>query len=220
MTPQEQFRQQAPAPLPPRSIQLPSAVETKLKNGLSVIVVPDHHLPLVSYRLAFRSGDANDPSGLPGLTDLLTGLLSEGTDRIQALRNRRPGRKDGRHVKCRREFRLHNSCGFIADRFSGRHPRFALGRNCSILRFPRMRSNSSKKTLGRAFVSSARNLVFRERDGVPRNLWRSPLLDHRSNSGVTRSNESRQTRRVSSFAIRTQQCSAGSGRRRRRGPAI
>src|SRR5678815_5126013 len=79
MTPQEQFRQQAPAPLPGRSIQLPRAVETTLKNGLSVIVVPDHHLPLVSYRLAFRSGDANDPAGLPGLTDLLTGLLSEGT---------------------------------------------------------------------------------------------------------------------------------------------
>ena len=79
MTPQEQFRQQAPAPLPPRSIQLPSPVETTLKNGLSIIVVPDNRLPLVSYRLAFRSGDAHDPPGLPGLTDLLTGLLSEGT---------------------------------------------------------------------------------------------------------------------------------------------
>ena len=79
MTPQEQFRQQAPAPLQPRSIQLPSPVETTLKNGLSIIVVPDNRLPLVSYRLAFRSGDAHDPPGLPGLTDLLTGLLTEGT---------------------------------------------------------------------------------------------------------------------------------------------
>lgn len=79
MTPQEQFRQQAPAPLPARSIQLPSPVETTLKNGLSIIVVPDNRLPLVSYRLAFRSGDAHDPAGLPGLTDLLTGLLTEGT---------------------------------------------------------------------------------------------------------------------------------------------
>ena len=79
MTPQEQFRQQAPAPLPARSIQLPSPIETTLKNGLSIIVVPDNRLPLVSYRLAFRSGDAHDPAGLPGLTDLLTGLLTEGT---------------------------------------------------------------------------------------------------------------------------------------------
>lgn len=80
MTPQEQFRRQPPAPLPPRSIQLPTPVETTLNNGLTVIVVPDSRLPLVSYRLAFRSGDAHDPQGLPGLTDLLTGLLTEGTE--------------------------------------------------------------------------------------------------------------------------------------------
>ena len=79
MTEQEQFRQQAPAPLPPRSIQLPTPVETKLSNGLEIVVVSDFRLPLVSYRLALRTGDAHDPAGLPGLTDILTGLLSEGT---------------------------------------------------------------------------------------------------------------------------------------------
>lgn len=79
MTLQEQFRQQAPTALPPRPIQLPTAVEATLKNGLEVVVVPDVRLPLVSYRLALRTGDAHDPVGLPGLTDLLTGLLSEGT---------------------------------------------------------------------------------------------------------------------------------------------
>lgn len=79
MTPNEQYRQQAPAPLPPRPLQLPSATETTLSNGLRVAVVQDSRLPLVSYRLAFRNGDAHDPPGLPGLTDLLTGLLSEGT---------------------------------------------------------------------------------------------------------------------------------------------
>ena len=79
MTLQEQFRQQAPAPLPPRSIQLPTAVEATLKNGLAIVVIPDARLPLVSYRLALRTGDAHDPAGLPGLTDLLTGLLTEGT---------------------------------------------------------------------------------------------------------------------------------------------
>lgn len=79
MTEQEQFRQQAPAPLPPRSIQLPTPVEAKLSNGLEIVVVSDVRLPLVSYRLALRSGDAHDPAGIPGLTDILTGLLSEGT---------------------------------------------------------------------------------------------------------------------------------------------
>ena len=76
---QEQFRQQAPKPLAPRPIQLPTPVEATLKNGLQIAVVPDVRLPLVSYRLALRTGDAHDPAGLPGLTDLQTGLLTEGT---------------------------------------------------------------------------------------------------------------------------------------------
>lgn len=76
---QEQFRQQAPKPLAPRPILLPTPVEATLKNGLQIAVVPDVRLPLVSYRLALRTGDAHDPAGLPGLTDLLTGLLTEGT---------------------------------------------------------------------------------------------------------------------------------------------
>jgi len=44
-----------------------------------VVVVQDQRLPLVSYRLALRSGDAHDPQELPGLMDMLTGLLTEGT---------------------------------------------------------------------------------------------------------------------------------------------
>lgn len=53
-----------------------------LSNGLTVVIVEDSRLPLVSYRLAFRAGDAHDPSELPGLTDLLTGLLTEGTQSL------------------------------------------------------------------------------------------------------------------------------------------
>lgn len=79
MSTQESFRQQAPAPLPPRPIHVPRATEHTLSNGLTVVIVEDSRLPLVSYRLAFRAGDAHDPSELPGLTDLLTGLLTEGT---------------------------------------------------------------------------------------------------------------------------------------------
>ena len=82
MTPKESFRQQAPAPLPPRPIQIPRASETTLSNGLTVVLVEDSRLPLVSYRLAFRAGDAHDPPELPGLTDLLTGLLTEGTESL------------------------------------------------------------------------------------------------------------------------------------------
>ena len=82
MKPQEQFRAQPPAPLPPRAIQIPTAHETTLANGLVLVIVKDQRLPLVSYRLAFRTGDAHDPRELPGLTDLLTGLVTEGTQSL------------------------------------------------------------------------------------------------------------------------------------------
>ncbi len=78
---QQSFRSQAPAPLQPRPITIPTARETTLSNGLTLVVVEDSRLPLVSYRLAFRVGGAFDPPELPGLTDLLAGLLPEGTER-------------------------------------------------------------------------------------------------------------------------------------------
>jgi zinc protease len=79
MSQTEMFRSQAPAPLPPRPISIPTPRETTLSNGLSLVVVEDKRLPLISYRLAFRVGGAFDPPDLPGLTDLLAGLLPEGT---------------------------------------------------------------------------------------------------------------------------------------------
>jgi zinc protease len=75
----EAFRALAPQPLPPRPLNIPDFGETKLANGLDVVLVEDHRLPLVSFRLAFPSGDANDPPGLPGLSDMMTALLNEGT---------------------------------------------------------------------------------------------------------------------------------------------
>jgi zinc protease len=80
MSQAEIFHNQAPAPLPPRPIAIPTPREIVLANGLPIVVVEDHRLPLVSYRLAFRVGTAFDPPQLPGLTDLLAGLLPEGTE--------------------------------------------------------------------------------------------------------------------------------------------
>ena len=80
MSQTETFRSQVPAPLQPRPIAIPTPRETVLSNGLTLVVVEDKRLPLVSYRLAFRVGGAFDPPALPGLTDLLAGLLPEGTE--------------------------------------------------------------------------------------------------------------------------------------------
>ncbi len=80
MSTQKEYLKQPPPPLPSRPIKLPAAYETTLSNGLVVVIVEDSKLPLVSYRLALRTGDAHDPPQLPGLMDMLTGLLTEGTE--------------------------------------------------------------------------------------------------------------------------------------------
>jgi len=79
MTETEAFRRQMPAPLAPRPLKLPEHLETTLANGLGLVVVEDKRLPLISFRLAFRSGDANDPADRPGLSDMMSSLLTEGT---------------------------------------------------------------------------------------------------------------------------------------------
>ncbi|QCO67315.2 insulinase family protein [Luteimonas yindakuii] len=55
-------------------------VEHRLDNGLTVWVLPRQGgLPKVDYVLAVRGGLASDPVGLPGMSNLLAGLLQEGT---------------------------------------------------------------------------------------------------------------------------------------------
>ena len=76
----EDFRRRPPEPLRPRPLNLPAAEELTLANGLRVLLVESRRLPLVSFRLAFPTGDAYDPAGRPGLTDLMAGLLNEGTE--------------------------------------------------------------------------------------------------------------------------------------------
>jgi zinc protease len=76
----EDFRRRPPAPLPERALNLPLPEESTLSNGLRVVVVEQRRLPLVSFRLAFRVGDASDPLDLPGLTDVMTDMLVEGTE--------------------------------------------------------------------------------------------------------------------------------------------
>ena len=65
------------APVP---FNIPQAFRTTLPNGLRVVIFDDERLPLVSYRLAFLSGDASDPSNNVGLTSAMTAMLTEGTE--------------------------------------------------------------------------------------------------------------------------------------------
>ncbi len=75
----EDFRKTAPAPLAPVPFNIPKPFETTLPNGLKVVIFEDKRLPLVSYRLAFPTGDINDPKDNIGLTSAVTAMLNEGT---------------------------------------------------------------------------------------------------------------------------------------------
>lgn len=83
MTPE--LRKSAPEPLAPVAFEIPKPVQTTLDNGLRVVIFQDERLPLVSYRLAFHSGDINDPKDARGLTSAMTSMLTEGTSEYTSL---------------------------------------------------------------------------------------------------------------------------------------
>ncbi len=70
----------APEPLALVPFQIPTPFETTLPNGLRVVIFDDERLPLVSFRLAFLSGDAHDPHEHTGLTSAMVSMMTEGTD--------------------------------------------------------------------------------------------------------------------------------------------
>lgn len=76
----EDFRKSAPAPLAPVAFNIPQPFETTLSNGLKVVVFEDRRVPLVNFRLIFRSGDIHEPSNATGLNSAVAAMLSEGTE--------------------------------------------------------------------------------------------------------------------------------------------
>ena len=74
-----ELRKSPPEPLAPILFDIARPFETTLDNGLRVVIFEDGRLPLVSFRLAFYHGDANDPVGKTGLTSAMASMLSEGT---------------------------------------------------------------------------------------------------------------------------------------------
>jgi zinc protease len=68
-----------PPPSAPRLPHLPQPVEKTLANGLRVIVVETHNVPLVSARLVIRNGAEADPPVRAGTAETTAALLTKGT---------------------------------------------------------------------------------------------------------------------------------------------
>ncbi len=78
--PSGDVRKQAPKPGTPPKIQIGKAATKKLKNGLTVIVVENHKLPQVSFRV-FVDFDPVLEKEAAGYADMAGELLSKGTTR-------------------------------------------------------------------------------------------------------------------------------------------
>jgi zinc protease len=64
---------------PPKPIVIPTPAIQTLPNGLQVVVVERHTLPLITLRVVIKSGAECDPPTLPGTAALVNSLLTEGT---------------------------------------------------------------------------------------------------------------------------------------------
>lgn len=72
-----------PGPAPVFSMETP--VERTLSNGLRVIYVPRHQLPLIDAVLVTRGGVMDDPAQQTGLASFTAAMLDEGADGLSAL---------------------------------------------------------------------------------------------------------------------------------------
>lgn len=80
-----ELRKNVPSALAPVEFDIPRPFKTILDNGLEVVLFENKRLPLVSYRLAFHSGDINDPLDHTGLSSAISSLLTEGTESYTSL---------------------------------------------------------------------------------------------------------------------------------------
>ena len=78
-------RTKPPALGAPPSLTLPRVETRELGNGLRLVVVEHHELPVADFILLVRTGGEADPAGKPGTASLAAEMLDEGTVTRSAL---------------------------------------------------------------------------------------------------------------------------------------
>lgn len=79
-----EHRTTRPAPLAKRPFTLPAPQEATLSNGLRVVVVENHEVPLVYINLVTDQGEWTDPDSKPGLASVTMDMLNEGAGKRNA----------------------------------------------------------------------------------------------------------------------------------------
>lgn len=70
---------------PPPRVSLPPIVTRQLANGLKLMIVEQHELPLADFVLLVGSGTTSDPSAKTGVANLTAAMLREGTTTRKSL---------------------------------------------------------------------------------------------------------------------------------------
>ncbi len=78
-------RTHLPEAAPEPTFRLPPIHRSRLSNGMQVLVVENHALPVVNVHVVFPAGRAEDPLSKLGLAGLLTSVWDEGTRRRSSL---------------------------------------------------------------------------------------------------------------------------------------
>lgn len=69
---------------PAQTLHLPPHEKIVLKNGLTVLLLEKHGVPLVNISVIVKAGAGSDPSGQEGLATTTAGLLRKGTNKRSA----------------------------------------------------------------------------------------------------------------------------------------
>jgi zinc protease len=69
----------------PPALKLPPFQKQKLSNGLAVLIVEQHEVPIVQVNLIVRAGAAADPAGRFGVASMTSAMLDEGAGTKSAL---------------------------------------------------------------------------------------------------------------------------------------
>ena len=78
-------RSKPPVLGPPPKVSLPPIVTRQLPNGLKLMIVEQHELPLADFVLVVGSGGTMDPASKGGVANLTSSMLTEGTATRSAL---------------------------------------------------------------------------------------------------------------------------------------
>ena len=62
----------------------PQVSAFKLANGMQVVVIPDHRVPVVTHMVWYRVGAADDPWGTSGIAHFLEHLMFKSTGKIKS----------------------------------------------------------------------------------------------------------------------------------------